>query len=207
MIDATDTITELDLELETATDESDCEISTTDDEDTSVAYDDHLTEGLLARVRGYVPRHVQHAAEATEGYCEVLTERPDLIDGMIVDRVGATLIEADLADQAQTLQGTLDSAFIGADQLLELSYRYLDQDEEPGFLYTLTVDGRYLKSFRSSALAHVCFQVAVDRKVEDLPRLIARVIAYYVRCAANRGQDQHDTCTESFLEEVAHFTC
>jgi len=203
MNDNNETIEELDMESDHEDDQS-CELVQQDDEDLETAYDDHLTEAIQARIKTYVPRHVQHAGEATEDYCEVLTERALLIDGSIVDQVGANLIEPALAPMANVLQGVIESDFIGNDQLFELSYRHISENDASVFIYILSVDGKFIRSFRSAALANLAYQVCLDHKVENLSRIINRVCFIFEQLAVRRGEDKQDTCSYDFVTQVSH---
>ena len=202
-MDAIDNTAELELEdTQTAEEDEGCELIDHEADDVETAFDDRLTAVQQARVRGYLPRHIQHAGQAEPDYCEVLIERPKLVDGSTVDEVSLALVDPELAPKAQVLCGTLETEFVNGDRLLELSYHYLN-GEEPGFLFTLTLDGKYIKSFRSSALAQLCFRIIADHRIDRIQDLVKRVIIIFMTRAERRGET-FDTCSEDFVAEVSH---
>lgn len=175
----------------------------TDGDDVASGYEDRLSESIQARIRHHVPRNVVHAGEAGNGYCEVLVERPAIVNEIEVDQVGLALIEEGLAPKAQQFSGTLASEFMN-DQLLELSYRYVAEGEKTGFVYTISLDGKWIKGFRHPALARLAFDVILDRAQSEWDGLIRDTIDYFHSRGVARGEDKYDTCSEDFTAEVLH---
>ena len=207
-MDTTNTLldTEID-EVEILEDEADdgAEVLTDGDDNGSPGYDDHLSELLQQRIKHYVPRAAAYASEATDGYVEVFTERPELInDSFVVDQVGICLVAEELRAKANTLQGTLKSEFVEGNQLLELRYRYSDDSENAGFVYTITIDGRWVKGFRNSALALLAFDVIVDHRADRFEEVLKRVIYLFHTRGVQLGEDRREQCSEEFACEVYH---
>jgi hypothetical protein len=173
------------------------------DDESTTAYDDHLSESILSRIKSYVPAHTQFASKSGNGYIECYTEQAErLNDDASALKVGVTLIEENLEEKANELRGVLNQQFIAGDSSLELSYRYIEAADESGFFYSITLNGRYVKGFKRLALAHLAFDILVDHKSESFQQILEDVTGVFNAYAVRYEQKMDEECSESFKNFV-----
>lgn len=210
MSDIETTIEDLDLETGTEAIEEDTSSEITDhvdDDETLTGYEDHLSEAVVARIRGFVPAQTQYAGEAGNGYVECLTERAERInDDSWVTTVGVALVKEELASKAQELRGTLEQQFVGAGQLFELGYRYIENESEAGFFYFLSLEGRYVKGFKNIALARLAYDLLVDHHPDRFDTILEAVISIFFSHGVRLQEDKREQCSEEFMKLVHHLT-
>jgi hypothetical protein len=203
-------IEELDLENTVETDEDDTSTEVLDhegDDEAAPGHEDHLSEAIIERIRAYVPNHTQYAGEAGNGYVECLTEQPEqLTDDTWITKVGVALVDEEQSGKAHALCGTITEQFVGDGQLFELGYRYIEDGEAPGFLYSLTLNGRYVKGFRNIALAHLAYDILVDHQPKRFDFILANLISIFHTQGVRMGEDQLERCSEDFVQLVNHLT-
>ena len=191
-----------DLEIETAEQETseigDAEMGSSEDECCEVAWGDHLSEAIEARIRTKLPRGIQHVSPAGNGYLEALCERTEVSDGEIKTVVSVLLLDEALAARAEILEGDLENTATPTGEHLALGWKF----EGTAFKYVITLDGKYIRTFDNLALARLTFEMLENRRPDTFHWIITNVKRLFDAESKDAQEDTQEHCSQEFAAWV-----